>query len=62
MSSSGFFEKLGYYWCRFAHDQIRWPVRGRYQCARCWRYHVVRWEQTEQQNSSELRQAVVRHY
>ncbi len=34
------------FWCTVAHDSPMWPIRGRYQCRRCFLYHPVRWEIT----------------
>lgn len=38
---------FGTLWCTLMHDSPMWPIRGRYQCARCFRYHPVRWDRPE---------------
>lgn len=35
---------VGTLWCTLMHDSPMWPVRGRYQCRRCFRYHRVPWD------------------
>lgn len=36
--------KLGEIWCRVMHDEVMWPVCGKYQCRVCMRAYRVVWE------------------
>jgi hypothetical protein len=38
---------FGLLWCTLTHNSPKWPVKGRYQCARCLRYHPVPWDSAE---------------
>jgi hypothetical protein len=33
----------GRVWCGLMHDQITWPIHGRYRCRTCWRECPVAW-------------------
>lgn len=35
---------FGRLWCTWTHRSPMWPIKGRYQCAKCFRYHPVPWE------------------
>ena len=37
--AKGLVSGVGMLWCKAHHDAAMWPVRGRYQCRRCLRYH-----------------------
>lgn len=30
-------------WCAVMHDEITWPVHGRYRCRKCWREYSIAW-------------------
>jgi hypothetical protein len=54
-NASGLWAKLGHLWCRFAHDDILWPVQGKYRCRRCFRTHDIPWEKSQEvEKSTEL--------
>ncbi|HTU47320.1 MAG TPA: hypothetical protein VMF91_19810 [Bryobacteraceae bacterium] len=42
-TASGLLSKLGYLWCRLAHEDIIWPIHDQYRCRRCWRSHSIPW-------------------
>ncbi len=33
----------GEFWCRLMHNEVTWPVHGRYRCQRCHREYPVPW-------------------
>ncbi len=37
--------RLGQFWCALMHDDITWPVHGRYRCRTCHREYAVPWEE-----------------
>jgi hypothetical protein len=53
--ASVLFSKLGQLWCSFAHDQMMWPINGKYQCRRCLRYHEIRWAKATPKLQSEVK-------
>lgn len=44
-TDSGLLTKLGRLWCKFAHDDLMWPIQGQYQCRRCMHSHPIPWAQ-----------------
>ncbi|MBV9759723.1 MAG: hypothetical protein JO340_04075 [Acidobacteriaceae bacterium] len=47
MRYSELWQRLGQLWCRFAHDDIFWPVKGKYECRRCLRVHAIPWADSQ---------------
>lgn len=43
-------EMAGQAWCGLMHDQVTWPVNGRYRCRTCGREYAVRWEAAPREN------------
>jgi hypothetical protein len=39
-----FSDMAGKLWCGVMHDEIMWPVNGRYRCRTCRREYTVSWE------------------
>lgn len=39
--------KAGHLWCDLMHDDIMWPVDGRYRCRTCLREIPVEWNKVE---------------
>jgi hypothetical protein len=37
--------KLRTWWCRVQHQSVRWPIRGEYECATCYRRYPVPWQE-----------------
>jgi hypothetical protein len=35
--------QLGDLWCTVMHDQVSWPIKGRYRCSRCFRVYAAPW-------------------
>ena len=31
-------------WCRMMHENVTWPLHGRYHCRRCHRSYAVPWD------------------
>ena len=52
-------EKLREWWCRLQHQSVRWPIRGEYECATCYRRYPVPWQQTP---SSRFQSAYRHHH
>lgn len=44
----------GRLWCGLMHDQITWPIHGRYRCRTCWREYHVRFDATVAARASTL--------
>ncbi len=40
---SSLLDKAGASWCELMHDDIMWPVEGRYRCKTCLREYKVSW-------------------
>ena len=47
--------RLGYWWCDFAHDGALWPSHGEYRCRQCLRSYSVPWEKEELVASARVR-------
>ena len=56
-TASAFIEKLRAVWCSFAHDDLMWPMNGRYQCRRCLQYHRVPWEEGQADAAADVHAA-----
>src|SRR3954468_1035613 len=35
---------IGSTWCKLMHSNPMWPINGKYQCRKCYRYRVITWE------------------
>jgi len=44
---SGLMEATGKTWCKVAHPDPMWPVKGKYICPTCQRSYPVLWETAE---------------
>lgn len=42
-SVSSLISKAGDVWCGLMHNDIMWPVEGRYRCRTCFREYPVNW-------------------
>jgi hypothetical protein len=40
---SSLISKAGHVWCELMHNDIMWPVEGRYRCRTCFREYPVEW-------------------
>jgi hypothetical protein len=45
-------------WCRMMHPDPMWPVRGMYQCPRCFRKFPVPWEEHKTAPISDVRKQI----
>jgi hypothetical protein len=41
---AGLMERLSYWWCRYMHTAVMWPMNGYYHCRVCHRRYPVPWE------------------
>lgn len=42
-------ERIGETWCMSMHQEVMWPMRGKYQCRTCLREYPVVFETPESQ-------------